>query len=100
MLLDVGETRGLADSTVTVDQYLNDTWWVLKESKVSPNTSQAWSGIMRNHITPVIGQMRLTDVRAVDLDGLYSRLTHKGLGPARVRQAHTVLSSAFTQAAK
>jgi integrase len=55
---------------------------------------------MRNHITPNIGQMRLTDVRAVDLDGLYSRLTHKGLGPARVRQAHTVLSSAFSQAVK
>jgi len=100
MLLEVGETRGLVDNTVTVDQYLNDTWWVFKEPKLSPNTSQAWAGIMRNHITPEIGQMRLTDIRAVDLDGLYSRLTHKGLGPARVRQAHTVLSSAFNQAVK
>lgn len=98
MLLARGE--GPIDDQITLERYLTGDWWTFKRPKISPTTAAAWESATRVHIVPDLGDRRLADIRAVDLDAFYARLEAKGLGPARIRQAHTVLSAAFRQAEK
>ena len=52
------------------------------------------------YVRPVLGNKRLSDVRAQDLQALYVGMQERGLKASTVRHAHTPLSSAFKQAVK
>lgn len=53
--------------------------------------------MIRNHIEPALGSIRLRKLDVATLDSFYRSLTKKGLAPATVRQAHAVIRSALKQ---
>lgn len=56
--------------------------------------------IMRRHLTPVLGNMRLTQLRPEHLQGYYSEKLEGGLSAQSVRHHHMVLHNALQSAMK
>ena len=56
--------------------------------------------MVRNHIEPALGSIKLRKLDVATLDSFYRALTKKGLAPASVRQAHAVIRSALKQGVK
>lgn len=98
LLLEVGDGRHLP-SGVTLGDLL-DQWWAVKRPTVSPTTARDWDSCLRLHVRPHVSAVPLHKLRAMDLDRLYRRLLDAGVGAARVRRVHTVLSTALGQAVR
>ena len=41
-------------------------------------------------ISPVLGAIRLSKLKALDIDRLYTKLRKRGLAPATIRQVHAI----------
>jgi integrase len=92
-LLPAGERQ-------TLGQYL--TRWLedVARPKVRPVTLESYAGMVRRHILPHLGRVRLTKLTAQDLAGLYRRLLEGGLSPHTVRYTHRILHQALGQAVR
>ena len=75
-------------------RWLEDT----ARRSIRPATSARYERMLRLHIVPEIGDIRLARLTADDLDALYSRLLDKGLGPKTVRLGHAILHRALSHA--
>lgn len=75
-------------------------WWPVKRPTVSPSTARDWESCLRIHIEPFVSDVPLHKLRAFDLDRLYRSLGERGVGPARIRRVHTILSTALGQAVR
>lgn len=84
----------------TVAQWL-DRW--LKEYVV-PNTRQKtverYEGIIRNHVKPELGNLRLAKLSPSDIQSLEAKLIQAGMAPAGVELVHRVISSALKYAVR
>ena len=49
-------------------------------------------------IVPVLGAIRLSKLKALDIDRLYTKLRKRGLAPATIRQIHAILRASLNQA--
>ena len=49
-------------------------------------------------IAPVLGAIRLSKLKALDIDRLYTKLRKRGLAPATIRQVHAILRASLNQA--
>ena len=49
-------------------------------------------------IVPVLGSIRLSRLKALDIDRLYGNLRKRGLAPATIRQVHAILRASLNQA--
>jgi integrase len=49
-------------------------------------------------IDPVLGAIRLSRLKALDIDRLYTKLRKRGLAPATIRQIHAILRASLNQA--
>ena len=49
-------------------------------------------------IVPVLGSIRLSRLKALDIDRLYGSLRKRGLAPATIRQVHAILRASLNQA--
>lgn len=102
--LDEGD--GIDPTRLTVATYLLERWLPLIEGNLAPSTQKTYPHIIRAHILPHIGHMKLENVDATTIDRLYLKLRREGgrggkpLAPKTVRNVHGVLSAAFTFAVK
>jgi integrase len=91
--------QGLSlDPDPTLADYL-DRW--LDESarrKVRPRTFAGYLGIVRGHLTPALGRIRLTKLRPADVEACLSRAADSGLSRRRVQYVHAVLRAALSHA--
>lgn len=89
----------LAAPTVrTLEDWCN-TWMrdvVLIHNKVK--TQLGYRQHLENYILPILGDMRLDDVRAEHVRGMQSRLLKQGLAPGTINGAHTTLIVALNVA--
>ncbi len=49
-------------------------------------------------IVPVLGAIKLSRLKALDIDRLYGNLRKRGLAPATIRQVHAILRASLNQA--
>ncbi|MGB3412608.1 MAG: site-specific integrase [Microthrixaceae bacterium] len=78
-----------------------ERWLNLSGADLSPTTLRRYSQLLRSHILPAIGTQSAHKVRTSDLDDLYQGLiATKGLAPATVRQVHSVIRRAMSQAVR
>jgi integrase len=94
--------RGIVfdDENLTVGKYL-DRW--LSDSvrgSVRVSTHERYGQIVRLHIKPVIGRVRLKALTPAHVQGLYRNRLDKGLSPATVNKIHAVLHKALKQATR
>jgi integrase len=86
--------------TCTLQQFL-ERWLedVVKPTR-TPNTYRSYEGVVRCHVNEHIGGIRVANLQAVQVQGLYSEM-ERGGASARMRQlAHAVLHKAMAQAVK
>lgn len=88
---------------VTVGDYL-DRWLddIVKPNALtgSPRTYESYEYHVRLHLKPTLGNVKLKQLAADQLQRLYADLLKRGLSPKTVRNCHICLSSALEQARK
>ena len=61
-------------------------------------TFDSYAGLVRNHIVPVIGRVKLNNLSPAHVQGLYRSKLDGGLSPRTVPYLHSVLHRALKQA--
>jgi integrase len=85
---------------MTVGAYL-DSW--LKDSvrgHVRPSTFYRNEAIVRLHIGPALGRIKLSALNPAHVQALYRAKLDEGLSPTTVHRVHEVLHTALKQAAR
>ena len=96
--LDTGTYQ--APSQITVFSWF-DTWLnTFVAPTVKPYTLVTYRGVIRNHIVPYLGNMKLQDVRGVQIQTLYNAMMKKGLSPKTIHNVAAVAHKAFSVAVK
>lgn len=73
-------------------------WLSSVESTVRDRTLQRYEGLIRNHVTPEIGEIMLDKLTSSDIQGLYQKKLKLGLSPRSVEYIHITLNKALSQA--
>lgn len=85
------------DERLTVAAYL-EYWLSVTESTVRPNTYVRYREYVRLHAVPIIGQLRLVELKPMHLQQLYAKRLQAGSSPATVHHLHAVLHRALAMA--
>lgn len=106
LLREVDADDYVERSGITV-QTLLGRWISHMRSQVSPKTLERYEQLISNNIVPVIGEQRLERLRAIHIDGAWSKLLQEGrkdgkggLSPQTVKHCHRLLKQALGQAVR
>jgi integrase len=86
-------------SSTTLDAYLDRWLEAAAKPRVRPRTLQDYHQLLRLYVRPALGARRLDQIRALDLQTLYSDLGQH-VTALTVQKAHRVLSQALKQAVR
>jgi len=102
----IRKTRGqiddgltFASTKTTLGEYLMG-WLTSTKAAKRRSTWTHYEQVSRNYIIPNIGKIKIKDLRAEHLQGLYNHLLDQDMGTYTVRKIHTVLHSALQRAVK
>jgi len=84
-------------SRTTLDEHL-DNWLTLVKPRIAEQTYRSYESLLRIHIKPRVGSLRLTVFGIQDAQRVFSSMRDEGLGPRTTRYAHAVLSMAMKKA--
>jgi integrase len=84
---------------LTVEEYL-DKWLATAKARLRERTHDDYSEKLKRYVRPVIGKLKLADVRPLDVQLIYTAMAERNLSPRTVRYTHTILSSALKQAVR
>jgi integrase len=87
-------------SAVTVSEYLDQWLQAAAKPRVRERTYTWYIDLLKWYVRPTLGDKKLSSVRPLDVQALYSSLQEKGLSAKTIRHVHTTLSTAFTQAVR
>ena len=73
----------LAGAQTTLEEFLKQ-WLISYRSSLHPTTSIQYEGIIRLHLIPVLGHLKLKDLRTDQIQALYNAETNKGTSPRMV----------------
>lgn len=76
-------------SRITLSEWL-DQWLVCMEGTVRPSTLTGYRSYIENHIRPDLGEKRISQIKAADIQKFYDRMSQT-LASGTVRRIHTVL---------
>lgn len=87
-------------SKQTVGEWL-DIWLdTYVTASVKPYTEHSYRGICKNHIIPVLGNVKLSTLTAPQVQQLYNLLRQSGLNAKTIKNVHGVIHKALSQAVK
>ena len=89
-----------APEKVTVTQWMEEWLSTFCANKVKPLTLQSYQGIIKNHIIPAIGSLKLQAVKGTHIQRLYNSMTAAGLSGKTIKNVSAVLHKAFGVAMK
>jgi len=84
---------------MTLDAFLDEWLEAAVKPRVRPGTHKEYGDTLRRYVRPILGPIRLSDVRPVDVQAMYSAMRTAGKG-GMVRLTHTLLNDALNQAVK
>lgn len=84
-------------SKLPVSEYLSE-WLASKKPDLGAETHRRYSSIVADHLSPVLGSLKLSELRRAHVEHLVGGLRSGGLVPSTVRHIVAVLSGAFNQA--
>lgn len=99
-LYDLSRRLYLEPNTITVSEWLDEWLTTFCANRLKPLTYQSYAGIIRNHIAPVIGTLRLQEVTGIHIQRLYNTMTEAGLSGKTVKNVSAVLHKGFSIAVK
>jgi integrase len=83
----------------TVAQFLA-RWLETVEPSIAPRTHEHYEGVVRLHLTPELGRLRLDKLAPQHVQALLARKSAAGLSAQSVRHVRTILRVALNQALK
>lgn len=86
-------------SALSVSEYLDRWLHTVARHRVRERTFFDYSELIDRYVRPTLGEKRLSDLRPLHIQSLYTELQERGLSRT-VRYTHAVLSSALKQAVK
>ena len=89
----------LAGAQTKLEEFLKQ-WLISYKSSVHPNILGDYEGIIRLHVIPVLGSIKLKDLRTDQIQALINAETEQGTSPRMVRYIHSVLRRALNIAMK
>lgn len=99
-LNDLRQGTFVEPSKLTVGEWL-DTWLVeYKKPELRPTTYDSYEVMVRVHLKPAIGGLKLKDLRPEHLQHLYNEKAKSGLSATTVRYIHAVIHQALKQAVR
>ena len=92
---------GLAapESSQTLGHYLQ-AWLHGQRSSLRPATVSLYEMVVRRHLQPEMGSVRLDRLTVAQVQGMLSRLSESGLAPRSVGHVRAVLRSALNEAVR
>ena len=99
-LLEIRQRIGAGDNIgnrSTVAEYL-EHWLNATAASVRPRTAIQYRQIVKDHILPQLGRLRLDHLRPDQVQLLYNRRLESGVSPRTVQLVHAVLHRALKQA--
>jgi integrase len=98
-LADQEEGIAYDSENLTVGLYL-DRWLDSVRATVRESTYERYQILTRLHLAPVLGNIKLDKLNALQVQALYRAKLDEGLSNGTVRNLHVILLSAFKQAVK
>lgn len=90
----------LEPAAESLDKFL-DTWLTSTvRTRVRQRTFDDYTALLKRYVREPLGAVKLSDLRALDIQRLYKAMQDRELSPKVVRYTHAVLSSALKQAVK
>jgi integrase len=96
-LISKHETASVGGSTTATFGGLLVAWLDHAEGDLAYHTVVGYKRLIKTHIEPGLGAIKLRKLDVATLDSFYRALTKKGLASATVRQAHAIIRSALKQ---
>lgn len=88
------------DATITtLGEFLAD-WLTYKETTLKSSTYYQYNHVVESYIIPYLGQIKLMDLKPVQIQALYNRLIKDDVGIPTIQKVHTVFHSALSYACK
>jgi integrase len=97
--------RELSDGTLADDERMTvsvflDKWYEVAKPRLRPSTQTVHEVMIRLHIKPQIGHIRLSQLTPVHLQNLYSEKLKEGLSNRSVKYIHTIIHQMLNQAVR
>ncbi|MEA4899572.1 MAG: tyrosine-type recombinase/integrase [Christensenellaceae bacterium] len=86
-------------SRMTIAQWL-DMWHSEHLGGVKPSTSASYAQIIKNHLKPALGAVKMRALNGTQIQKLYNDMSRAGKNAKTVRNVHGVLHKALEQAMK
>lgn len=99
-LSDLRQGTFVEDTVATVESWLKTWLEEYKRPKVRPTTFESYAWLAGRYIVPVVGHIKLKDLRPEHLQHLYNEKLKSGLSTRTVRYIHSVIHAALKQAVK
>ena len=99
MLTKIGNGLTFQGTQVNLSEFI-ETWLDGKELSRRPHTVSAYRALVRQHILPHIGGMRLQDIQPAHLKQLYLFKKEEGRGARTVQVIHMVMHAVLKQAVR
>jgi len=84
---------------MTVREYLGQ-WMERHAARIRPRTAHRYREHLDRHLLPVLGEIKLAKLRAIDVQKALDAMAMKGLSAGTVVQARAVLNRAIAEAVK
>jgi integrase len=99
LLADRDEGIACDSENLTLGSYL-DRWLDAVKGSVRDRTWERHEQVVRVHLKPTIGSVKLDRVNALQVQSMYRRKLEAGLSPRSVAIVHATLRKALKQAVK
>jgi integrase len=77
---------------LTMNEYL-DRWLVtVAKARLRERTYDDYSEKLGRYVRSHIGKLKLSDVRSLDVQAIYTAMSERGLSPRTIRYTHAILS--------
>jgi integrase len=77
-----------------------DQWLAATKPSIKPKTYQQYEGIIRRHLKPKLGKLKLAGLKPHQLQGLYAEKLEAGLSARTVRLVYVVMRHALDDAVR
>jgi len=98
-LAKIGNGLTFSGTQVTVAKFMK-MWMDGKELSARPQTVSAYRALVKQHVLPSMGDMRLQDIQPAHLKQLYLFKKEEGRGARTVQVIHMVMHAVLRQAVK
>src|SRR5260221_3110335 len=99
-LTSIGTGTFVEPVKLTIDEYLDKWLATAARVRVRERTFDDYSEKLKRYVRPVIGKLRLGDVRPLDVQLIYTTMADCGLSSRTIRYTHAILASALKQAVR